>query len=157
MILSEACNIARDIILFVMRVVLDTNVIVAAMRSPRGASAALLRAILSERAALPLSTAMALEYEAVCMRPEHRIAAGLTEAEVLAFLDSIVALAEPVKMRFLWRPQLRDANDEMVSETAVNGKADSIVTFNCRDFGRVPARFGIGVLMPVEVLRRLSQ
>jgi putative PIN family toxin of toxin-antitoxin system len=140
-----------------MRVVLDTNVIAAAMRSPRGASAGLLRAIVSGHAILVLSAAMALEYEAVCTMPQHGTAAGLTEAEVLAFVDGIVALAEPVIMRFLWRPQLRDPNGEMVLETAVNGKADVIVTFNGRDFVRAPAQFGIEVLKPVEVLRRLSQ
>jgi putative PIN family toxin of toxin-antitoxin system len=140
-----------------MRVVLDTNVIVAAMRSPRGASAQLLRFIVHERAILILSAAMALEYEAICTMPEHRVAAGLTEAEVFAFVDGIVALAEPVRMLFLWRPQLRDANDEMVLETAVNGRAEAIVTFNARDFATATARFGIEVLKPVEVLKRLSQ
>jgi len=104
-----------------------------------------------------LSAAMALEYEAVCTTPQHRTAAGLTEAEVLAFVDGVLALAEPVMMRFLWRPQLRDPNDEMVLETAVNGKADTIVTFNGRGFATAPARFGIEVLKPIEVLRRLSQ
>ncbi len=140
-----------------MRVVLDTNVVIAAMRSPRGASAELLRFIVRARVILILSAAMALEYEAVCTLPEHRLAAGLTEAEVLAFVDGIMALAQPVRMRFLWRPQLRDPNDEMVLETAVNGRADAIVTFNVRDFAPATARFGIEVLKPVEVLRRLCQ
>ncbi len=60
-------------------------------------------------------------------------------------------------MRFLWRPQLRDPNDEMVLETAVNGRADAIVTFNVRDFATAPGQFGIEVLKPAEVLRRLNQ
>jgi hypothetical protein len=51
----------------------------------------------------------------------------------------------PVQMFFLWRPLLRDRADDMVLETAVNGSADTIVTFNTRDFGDVPGRFGIEV------------
>jgi hypothetical protein len=57
-------------------------------------------------------------------------------------------MAEPVKTHFLWRPQLRNPGDEMVLETAVNGRADTLVTFNVRDFGTVPARFGIEVMIP---------
>jgi putative PIN family toxin of toxin-antitoxin system len=140
-----------------MRLVLDTNVIVAAMRSPRGASAGLLRAVVSGRAVVVLSAAMALEYEAICARPEHWTAAGLTEAQALTFVDGVVGLAEPVVMRFLWRPQLGDPNDEMVLETAVNGKADAIVTFNIRDFAGAPKRFGIELLKPIDALRRLNQ
>jgi putative PIN family toxin of toxin-antitoxin system len=140
-----------------MRLVLDTNVIVAAMRSPKGASAALLRYIVLGRATLVLGTAMALEYEAVCLRQVHRTASGLSEVEVVTFIDGIAALAEPVTMRFVWRPQLRDPNDEIVLETAVNGQVDAIVTFNGRDFGKAPQRFGILLLTPGEVLRRMTQ
>ena len=100
---------------------------------------------------------MALEYEAVCTRQEHWTAAGLTEAEALTFVDGVIGLAEPVVARFLWRPQLRDPNDEMVLETAANGKADAIVTFNIRDFATAPARFGVELLKPIEALRRLNQ
>ena len=67
----------------------------------------------------------------------------------------MVALAEPVKTHFLWRPQLRDPNDEMVLETAVNGRADVLVTFNRGDFGTVPAGFGVEVLLPREALTRI--
>lgn len=140
-----------------MRLVLDTDVIVAALRSPRGASAALLRAIRQGHATMLLSTTLLLEHEAVCRREEHRIAAGLTMADVEAFLDGLAVMAEPVAVHFLWRPQLRDAADEMVLETAVNGQATAIVAFNRRDYGGAPARFGIAVLLPVEALRRIER
>jgi putative PIN family toxin of toxin-antitoxin system len=136
--------------------VLDTDTIVAGLRSPRGASAALLRAIRRGRATMLLSTALLLEHEAVCQREEHRIAAGLTRAEVETFLDGLAVLAKPVAVHFLWRPQLRDAGDEMVLETAVNGQAQAIVAFNHRDYGTAPTRFGIALLLPAEALRRIE-
>lgn len=139
-----------------MRLVLDTDVVVAALRSPRGASAALLRAIRQGQATMVLSTALLLEYEAVCQREEHRIAAGLTMADVEIFLDGLAFLAEPVTVHFLWRPQLRDAGDEMVLETAVNGQAQAIVAFNHRDYGNAPVRFGVGLLLPREACRRME-
>ena len=140
-----------------MRVVADTDVIVAAMRSPGGASAAILRAARQSKITLLLSVPLAVEYEATCSEAEHRLAAGLSEREVEIFLDAVMAMAEPVKTHFLWRPQLRDPGDEMVLETAVNGRADGLVTFNVRDFGTVPARFGIELMIPREVLGRMRR
>ncbi|HTT24407.1 MAG TPA: putative toxin-antitoxin system toxin component, PIN family [Candidatus Sulfotelmatobacter sp.] len=135
----------------------DTDVIVAAMRSPGGASAAILRAVRRERVDLLLSVPLAMEYEAVCLRPEHQIAAGLSEQEVHVFVDTVIAMAEPVKIYFLWRPQLRDPSDEMVLETAVNGQADLLVTFNARNYGTVPERFGIQVMTPRQAMERIGR
>ncbi len=64
-------------------------------------------------------------------------------------------MTEPTETHFLWRPQLRDPADELVLEAAVNGRADAIVTFNRRDFGLIPARFGIEVPTPGQSIRRL--
>lgn len=134
---------------------LDTDVVVAAMRSPSGASAAILRAARRGRFVILLGVALAMEYEAVCCRVEHRLAAGLSEREAGVFLDAVIALAEPVETHFMWRPQLRDPNDEMVLEAAVNGRADALVTFNKRHFGTAPSRFGVAVLLPRETIRRI--
>lgn len=128
---------------------------VAAMRSPGGASAAILQAARQGKATLLLSVPLALEYEAVCSEAEHRLAAGLTDRQVEIFLDAVIAMATPVKPHFLWRPQLRDPNDEMVLEVAINGRADALVTFNMRDFGMAPSRFGVEALLPREVIARL--
>ena len=140
-----------------MRLVLDTNVIVAGLRSPTGASAALIdRALGGSSFVLVLSVALALEYEAVCREPEQRVASGLSETEVETIVTALCAVAAPVETRFLWRPQLHDPADEMVLDAAINGAADALVTFNRKDFGQVPARFGIALLSPQEALRRLS-
>lgn len=140
-----------------MRVVLDTDAVVAGMRSPSGASAALIRAARQGRVTLLVSVPLAIEYESVCRRAEHRIAAGLSDRQVDVFLDAVLAMAEPVETHFLWRPQLRDPNDEMVLEAAVNGRADVLVTFNRRDFGTAPEQFGVAVLLPREALGRIKR
>ena len=99
-----------------MKFVLDTNVIVAAMRSPTGASAALLKAARRNQIVIVANVALALEYEATCSRAEHILASGLSAAQVGIFLDAVIAMAEPVETHFLWRPQLRDPADELVLE-----------------------------------------
>lgn len=140
-----------------MRLVLDTDVLVAAMRSPSGASSALLQAALEGRVTLLGNVAWALEYEAVCSRTEHLAAGGLTADEGRIFVDAVFALIEPVESHFVWRPQLRDPADEMVLEAAVNGGAQAIVSFNHRDYGAAPVRFGIRMLLPRDALRSLSK
>ncbi len=140
-----------------MRLVLDTDVVVAAMRSPTGASAGLLEAALDAAVTVVANVALVLEYEAVCSRAEHVAAAALSAKQAALFIDAVTALVEPVESHFIWRPQLRDPADEMVLEAAVNGGAQAIVTFNRRDFGEVPARFGIRVLLPRDALRSLSK
>jgi putative PIN family toxin of toxin-antitoxin system len=135
--------------------VLDTNVVVAALRSPIGASAALLMAARRSELTMLVNVALALEYEATCKLAEHRLAAGLDIDQVGIFIDAVLAMVEPVETHFMWRPQLRDPADELVLEAAVNGQAAAIVTFNRRDFGEVPRRFGIDLLTPAEAIRRI--
>ncbi len=134
---------------------MDTDTIVAAMRSPTGASAALLRAARAGRVTLPATAPLCLEYEDVCSRPEHVEAAKFGPADLTVFLDAVVDLVEPVNLWFLWRPQLRDPGDELVLEAAVNGRADAIATFNRRDFRPATDRFGIDVLLPAAAIRRI--
>lgn len=139
-----------------MRIVLDTNVLVAGLRSPAGASAALIERALDQEFTLLLSVALVLEYEGTCRDPAQRIVSGLSESEIGTIVSALCAVAEPVRSWFLWRPQLRDPGDEMVLEAAVNGGADALVTFNQRDFGDVPGSFGIELLSPRQALRRIS-
>ena len=72
------------------------------------------------------------------------------------FLAAVIAMAEPVESHFIWRPRLRDPNDELVLEAAANGGAAAIVTFNKRDFGAIPLQFGVAVLTPREALERIG-
>jgi putative PIN family toxin of toxin-antitoxin system len=142
-----------------MRAVLDTATMVAAIRSDAGASRLLLRAALERRRGFtPLvSVPLLIEYEAVLTRTEHLKAAGLSVADVGVLLDAIAAVSEPVHLAYLWRPTLRDANDDMVLETAINGAADAIVTFDQRDFIAAAKQFGLSILSPGEALTRLER
>ncbi len=124
------------------------------MRSPSGASAALLLEALNGHIVLLANVALMIEYEASCSREEHLSAAGLSKVQLGVFIDAVAALVTPVETHFLWRPQLRDPGDEMVLEAAVNGGAQAIVTFNQRDFGVAPKRFGIDVMLPRDALQK---
>jgi putative PIN family toxin of toxin-antitoxin system len=137
-----------------LRVVLDTNILIHARRSRTGASNALLRAVDDGAFRLLVSVPLFLEYESVLTRPDHLLASGLTERQANEFLDYLAILAEPVKLHYLWRPQLGDVADDMVLETAINGRANCIVTFNTRHFGPA-ARFGIEIVWPAEAIRRI--
>jgi putative PIN family toxin of toxin-antitoxin system len=132
---------------------LDTNVVVTALRSPAGASAEILRRVRRREVTMLASVGLFVEYEAVATRPEHLAAAAATIADVRNVLDVLAHHIVPVEIHYLWRPRLRDPDDDMVLEVAVNGRAEMIVTFNGRDFGRVPAEFGIIVVRPDELLR----
>lgn len=140
-----------------MRCVTDANVVVAALRSPSGASSALLHMVLDGSVTPLLSVPLVLEYEAVSTAPEQRIISGLTSEEVGVLIDTLCLIGQEVEIHFLWRPHLRDPADEMVLETAVAGNAEAIVTFNKRDFGSVPEGFGIAVLSPKEALERMRR
>jgi putative PIN family toxin of toxin-antitoxin system len=148
----------HDIIYDIMtlRLVLDTDVVVAGFASATGASRRLLLAVLDEEAALLLSTPLLLEYEAVLTRPRVLAMAGVSAMEVTAVLDELATVCVPVAFDYRWRPQARDPDDDMVLETAVNGGADVVATFNAADMRRGAARFGIAAERPGVVLRRIS-
>ena len=137
------------------RVVLDTDIIVTALRSATGGSNAVLREAAYGRITPLVTPALFLEYEAVLKRPEQRIVHGLGLRDIDRFLSALAAACEAVEVSFQWRPQLSDANDEMVLETAVNGQADALITHNVRDFAKGAERFGLRVLRPGEFLKEL--
>lgn len=140
-----------------MQVVLDVSVLIAGLRSQLGASNRVLMAVAEERFRPLVSTAMFLEYEAVLLRAEQRLATGMSETDVSCFLSALASAARPVEIGFRWRPQLRDPADELILEAAVNGQADAIVAHNVGDFAPAAERFGVRVLTPAEFLKELAQ
>lgn len=143
--------------IWMMRVVLDTSVLVAGLRSRLGASNRILVAVAEQRCTPLVTTALFLEYEAVLLRPEQQLATGMTPPDVGGFLSAFASAAEPVELDFLWRPQLKDPNDEMVLEAAVNGRATALVTHNLEDFREASRRFGIPTWKPSELLKELRK
>jgi putative PIN family toxin of toxin-antitoxin system len=146
------------------RAVLDTNVLVAALSSRRGASFVLLNHAINQRFTLLASPALWLEYEAVLKRPEVTQMHQLTLQDIDDVLNALCEVVEPVQAHFLWRPQLRDPNDEMVLEAAINGAASHLVSFNLRDFDppvqrhklSAPARLGPVACRPADFLNLLE-
>ena len=134
---------------------LDTSVMVAALRSSREASRQLLLGALTHRFELLLSVPLLLEYEAVLTRAEQLTAFGIGRRDVERALDDITSVARPVRLSYRWRRQLSDAKDDMVLETAVNGNADAVVTFDQADFAPLGERFDCRVMLPREALCEL--
>jgi len=139
-----------------LRTVLDTSVLVAAIRSDRGASRMLLVAALERRHQLLVSVPLMIEYESVLTRADHLEASGLSRDDVQATLDAIALVAEPVRLAYLWRPILADADDDMVLETAVNGRPDLLVTLNRGDF-LAASSFSVPVVSPGEAVGRVRR
>ena len=131
------------------RIVVDTNVLVAAIRSRRGASFKLLSLVDSGAFELALSVPLVLEYEEVLKRGAR--VAGLTHQDVDDILDYLCRVAHQQPIYFLWRPVLRDPHDDMVLEVAVESESKYIVTFNLRDFAGAQ-QFGVAVAEPRRFL-----
>jgi len=130
-------------------VILDTNVLVSAVRSRRGASFQILRRIGSGAFDIAVSVPLALEYEAALLR--HLPETTLDEDDALAIIDYICLVAKRQPIFLLWRPLLRDPKDDMVAETAIAAGCDAVVTHNVIDFDEL-GKFGVGVLRPAAFL-----
>jgi putative PIN family toxin of toxin-antitoxin system len=140
-----------------MRAVLDTSVIVAAVRSRHGASNRLLQSAHSRSLQILATPALFLEYEEVLGREEQRSVHGMSVERTDAFLIGLAGIIEPVRIFYHWRPQMQDADDEMVLETALNGRAHVIVTHNVRDFVNAASRFNVRVATPAELVREAKK
>jgi putative PIN family toxin of toxin-antitoxin system len=136
------------------QIVIDTNVVIAALRSKRGASAKVLSLAGTERFETHDSVPLVLEYEEVIQR--QRLEIGLSNSEVSDLIDSLCAIAQHHEIYFLWRPSLPDANDELILELAVSAQCDYIVTHNVDDF-KGAEQFGIKAVRPKEFLRIISE
>ncbi|MBV5304858.1 MAG: putative toxin-antitoxin system toxin component, PIN family [Chlorobium sp.] len=135
-------------------IVLDTNVIIAALRSKRGASYKLLSLVGTHQFEIHDSVALILEYEDVIQR--HREGLGLSNKEVSIFIDTLCSMAHHHKIYFIWRPFLTDPNDELVLELAVSAQCEYIVTHNIKDF-RGTEKFSIRAITPKEFLQIIRE
>lgn len=146
-------GIAYDTITRV-RVVLDSNVLVAALRSRQGASFRLLELLRDEQFEIAVSVPLVLEYEAVLVR--HALELSLSREVAVGVVDFLCGVAHRQEIHFLWRPALTDPQDEVILELAVAASCDAIVTHNVRDFVGAKA-FTPQVLMPAAFLARMRK
>jgi putative PIN family toxin of toxin-antitoxin system len=138
----------------VPNVVIDTSVVIAALRSKKGASNKLLSLVGTDQFEIHDSVPLILEYEEVLQRQRNEL--GLSEDEVSLFIDSLCAIAHHHNIYFLWRPFLTDVNDELVLELAVSANCEYIVTHNVRHF-KGSETFGIRAITPKEFLQILRE
>ncbi len=137
-----------------MRVVLDTNVLVSALRSSLGASFRVLGLVGKGHFELALSVPLVLEYEDVLLRSAAQL--SVTASEINAVLNYLCSVAVRQEVFFLWRPTLKDPADDMVLEVAVASSSTAIVTFNRGDFAG-SEKFGVSVWTPGELLRQIGE
>ena len=137
------------------RVVLDTNVLVAGLRSRLGASFKLLSLMADEKFQINVSAALFFEYEAVL---KEKVAGfgPLTAKDIDDFLDYLCARSQRQKISYLWRPYLNDPHDDFILELAVAAECDFIITFNKKDFMR-SERFGLKIVSPKEFLNIIGE
>ncbi len=136
------------------QIILDTNVLLSALRSQLGASFRLLTLIGDSRFQINLSVALVLEYEDVLKRPALNL--RLTHREIDDVIDFLCQNANLREIFYLWRPTLRDPKDDFVLELAVESNCDFIVTFNLKDFAEAE-NFGIKAIKPSEFLRIIGE
>jgi predicted nucleic acid-binding protein len=135
------------------RIVLDTNVLVARLRSRRGASFRLLELVGTDQFEIALSVPLVLEYEDVLNR--HLDSIGLATSDIRAVIDYLCSIGHRQNIFYLWRPFLADPKDDLVFELAVAADGEGVVTFNVRDFAGVD-HFGKWILTPRDFLLRIG-
>ena len=132
-----------------LQIILDTNILVAAFRSRRGAANLLLDKLGDSRWQVNVSTPLLLEYEDVLKRPE--MSGFISQSDVDTFIEGLCAIAENHEIFFLWRLLAKDPNDAFILELAVRVNADFIITYNAKDFPAA-ADFGIKLITPKGLL-----
>jgi putative PIN family toxin of toxin-antitoxin system len=135
-----------------MKIVIDTNVLVSALRSRRGASFKLVSVLPSDEFSIAISVPLVLEYEDALKRLES---SAITSQDIGNFVDFLCKIGHHQEIFFLWRPFLPDPSDDHVLEVAVAAGCDAIVTYNKRDFKGIE-RFGLRVLDPREFLSEIG-
>lgn len=132
-----------------MYAIIDTCVLVSALRSNQGASFEILRLVRSGKIKIALSVALAIEYESVALRSE--LLPALNSNDVQIIIDVLCKLAHPQKIFFTWRPFLPDPDDDLVLELAAAAGCKFIITHNIKDFKGTES-LGIRAITPAQAL-----
>ena len=135
-------------------IVIDTCVLISALRSKNGASFKLVSLVDSQKFSFSLSVPLVLEYESTAKRIARSL--GLTHADIEDIIDYLCTVGKHRKVHYLWRPNLKDPGDDFVLELAVESECQYIVTFNIKDFSKVN-NFNVAVITPQELLRKIGE
>jgi len=134
------------------KIVIDTNVLVTALCSNRGASFKLLQLVGTDKFEISLSVPVLLEYESVIKRKKFK---HIIHSDIDDMLNYICKVADKRDIFFLWRPFLKDPKDDMVLELAVEAGCQYIITHNLDDFKGIQ-KFGISAITPKQFLTKLG-
>ena len=142
-----------------MKIVIDTNVILPALMSREGVSNKFMIWVFSNNIKINvISNTLVTEYEDVLLRRKNRkLYPQFSKEDITSFIDDVCLISHHQKINFLWRPFLKDIKDDMVLETAFNGKCDYIITYNLKDFHGVKDKFGIQIITPKEFLKKVGE
>jgi putative PIN family toxin of toxin-antitoxin system len=135
------------------KIVIDTNVILTALRSTKGASFKLLSIIDQGLFEFSLSVPLFLEYEAIVKRNKEHL--GLSNEDIDDILNYLAAAGNKREIYFLWRPYLKDPKDDLVLEVAIESESHYIISYNKKDFKDIN-KFGLSVLTPQEFLKLIK-
>ncbi|MBI4872580.1 MAG: putative toxin-antitoxin system toxin component, PIN family [Candidatus Riflebacteria bacterium] len=149
-------NVISDIICR-MRLVVDTNVLLSALRSPLGASYWLIRRILDRSVEAAVTVPVFFEYEAVLLRSENLDRIGWSASQMQTFLTTLLSVLVPTNVWYLWRPGYAEPADEMFVECAVASSANVLVTFNTRDYLQASRRFRFEIQTPAQTVSLLRE
>lgn len=136
------------------RIVVDTNVFISSLKSKRGASHKLLYQVSRQKFEQSVSPTLIFEYESVAKRESQNI--PLTSKDIDIIIDMICEWSVKCEVFFLWRPELKDPNDDFILELAIESKSEFIITYNKRDFRGIE-KFGIKALTPKEFLKLIGE
>ncbi len=142
-----------------IKIVIDTNVILPALMSREGVSNKFMIWVFSNNIKINvISNTLVTEYEDVLLRRKNRkLYPQFSKEDITSFIDDVCLISHHQKINFLWRPFLKDIKDDMVLETAFNGKCDYIITYNLKDFHGVKDKFGIQIITPKEFLKKVGE
>ena len=137
-----------------MHAVLDTNVLVSALKSKRGASFEVLKEVSAGRIRLAVTVPLLMEYESVLLRPG--LIPKFTPSQIHSIIDNLASIAWHQEVYYLWRPWLTDPKDEMVLEAALAARMNYIITHNLSDFTNARLA-GVTAISPAQAIQQINQ
>ena len=142
-----------------MKIVIDTNIVLAALLSQQGISNRFLVWLFTKQSKINVvSNTLITEFEDVLLRKKNRLKyQQFSEQEIKRFIDDICTISHHQNINFLWRPFLKDQNDDMLLEVAFNSNSTYIITYNIKDFKGVEERFNIKIITPKEFLIQIGE